>query len=74
MTAVASAPRITLGEVARQLGCDIWCVRRLFERGLLPPASRVGPWRVVSPDDVAAIRAAAIKAGYVAAETGGPLT
>ena len=31
---------LTIGDVARRFACQPWQVRRLFERGLLPPAAR----------------------------------
>lgn len=61
---------VTLGDVARRCGCDVWQVRRLYERGLLPPARRIGLYRVVSVDDIPAIEAALRTAGYLPETTG----
>lgn len=61
----AEEKRYTLGEVARTLGCDIWYIRRLYERNLLPPAERVGTYRVVRESDLPKVREALKKAGYV---------
>jgi hypothetical protein len=55
----------TLGEFARSRGLPTWKVRRLFERGLLPPARRLGLYRVIGPDEVAAVDEALVKAGYI---------
>jgi DNA-binding transcriptional MerR regulator len=55
----------TVGQVARHHGCQPWQVRRLFERGLLPPATRVGPYRVVSEADLPAVGDALRAAGYL---------
>ena len=42
-----------------------WQVRRLFERGLLPPAQRVGAYRVVTAEDLHEVGEALRKAGYL---------
>lgn len=55
---------LPLGAVTRHFGVPVWRVRRLFERGLLPPAARVGPFRVVRPADLPTIEAALLRAGY----------
>ncbi len=66
---------MTLGDVARHVGCRPWQVRRLYERGLLPEPPRVGPYRVVHPRDLAAVTAALHDAGYLPpAETAAPST
>ncbi len=56
---------LTLGGVAQRLGCPIWKIRRLFERGLMPPASRVGAYRVVAAADLPLIESALRAAGYL---------
>jgi hypothetical protein len=56
---------LTIGTIARRLGCKAWHVRRLFERNLLPPAARVGPYRVVAEADLPAIEQALRDAGYL---------
>ena len=58
-------PYYTLGEIARETGATPWQVRRLYERGLLPPAERIGLYRVVRAADLPAIRSALIEAGYL---------
>jgi MerR HTH family regulatory protein len=55
----------TVGAVARRYGCRPWQVRRLFERGLLPPAPRVGAYRVFSAADLPRIEQALRRAGYI---------
>jgi DNA-binding transcriptional MerR regulator len=57
---------LTLGTVAERFGVPTWKVRRLFERGILPPAARIGPYRVVDPADLPAIETALREAGYLA--------
>ena len=56
---------LTIGEVARRLGCDSWHVRRVYERGLMPPAQRVGRHRAVPLGDLPAMKKALLAAGYL---------
>jgi len=69
-------PVLTLGDVARRLRVEPWQVRRLFERGLLPPAARMGRYRVIAVEDLAAVETALRRAGYLPtsdrSEGGGP--
>jgi hypothetical protein len=62
---MASGDTLTLGDVARRFGCDLWQVRSLYTRGILPEPARVGIYRTVKEDDVPAIEAALRKAGYI---------
>jgi hypothetical protein len=62
---MTSRPPHTLGPVARRFGCATWQLRRLYERGLLPPAPRVGPFRVVFEEDLPLVERALVKAGYL---------
>jgi hypothetical protein len=55
---------MSTGALARHFGCASWQVRRLFERGLLPPAQRVGQYRYVAAADLAAVEEALARAGY----------
>lgn len=55
----------TLGPVARLYGCQTWQVRRLFERGLLPPAFRIGTYRVIAVEDLPLVEQALGAAGYL---------
>lgn len=59
----------TLGTLARRYGCSVWQLRRIFERGLLPPAARVGAYRVVAEADLPKVEAALRAAGYLAQES-----
>jgi hypothetical protein len=59
------APYLTVGAVAKHFGCCPWQVRRLFERRILPPATRMGAYRVVPSRDLPAIRRALQEAGYL---------
>jgi DNA-binding transcriptional MerR regulator len=58
-------PPLTLGAVARRYGCPTWQIRRLYERGLLPPAKRVGAYRVVAVSDLPLVERALRDAGYL---------
>jgi hypothetical protein len=51
--------------VARHYGVEPWQVRRLFERGLLPEAHRVGAYRVIAVDDLPQVEAVLKAAGYL---------
>jgi hypothetical protein len=62
---MSNQPPITLGAVARRHGIPGWMVRRVYERKLLPEAARLGPWRVVYPDQLPALEAALRQAGYL---------
>jgi DNA-binding transcriptional MerR regulator len=64
----AATPFLTIGDVGRHFGLPAWMIRRVFERGLLPPARRVGAYRVVEPKDLPRIKRALERAGYLAAE------
>jgi len=56
---------LTIGSVAQLFGCSPWQVRRLFERGALPPAPRIGAYRVIARDDLPKVERALRKAGYL---------
>jgi DNA-binding transcriptional MerR regulator len=58
---------LTIGAVAQRCGCPAWQVRRLFERGLLPPAPRVGAYRVIPAAELPRVKAALRAAGYLTA-------
>jgi len=56
---------ISLGDVAKRLGCEPWQVRRLFEKRILPPAHRIGMYRVVEKNELPKIKTALVEAGYL---------
>jgi hypothetical protein len=56
---------LTLGQVGEIFGLPTWKIRRLYERGLLPAASRVGNYRVVNESDLASIESVIKSEGYV---------
>jgi hypothetical protein len=62
---------LTLGTIAKRYGIPAWMVRRIFERGILPPAARVGIWRVVAEADLPRLEAALRQAGYLRQEAAG---
>jgi hypothetical protein len=59
---------LTTGIIARRYGVAAWKVRRLWESGLMPPAPRLGMYRIVRVADLPAVEAALRKAGYLPAE------
>jgi hypothetical protein len=43
-----TSPRyLTLGDIARRYGCQVWQVRRVILRGLIPEPARVGAYLVI---------------------------
>jgi DNA-binding transcriptional MerR regulator len=62
---MSNANVMTLGQVATQFGVRTWQVRRLYERKLLPPALRVGQYRVVPEADLPLVEQALRTAGYL---------
>jgi hypothetical protein len=59
---------VTIGGIARQHGLPGWKVRRLWERGQLPPAQRIGAYRVVPISELPRVEAALRAAGYLQQE------
>ena len=59
---------LSLGQVAKRLGCRTWQVARLFERGLLPDPPRVGIQRVVLVSELPLVMAKLHEAGYLTVE------
>jgi hypothetical protein len=74
MTAAATPNFLTLGEAAARLGCQLWHVQRVYDRGLLPPPRRVGRCRVVTAEELPVIHKTLARAGFIraaeSAETG----
>jgi hypothetical protein len=62
-------PPLTVGTVAEHFRVPPWMIRRLFERGLLPPAPRVGAYRVIAAADLPLVERALRVAGYLPRET-----
>ena len=58
-------PGYTTGAIARHFGVPVWQVRRLVERGLLQEPARIGQYRLFTPEQLPAIRAALVQAGYL---------
>jgi DNA-binding transcriptional MerR regulator len=56
---------LSVGDVAARLDVEPWQIRRLFERGLLPAARRVGGYRVVPSQDLPRVERALRAAGYL---------
>lgn len=55
----------TLGDLARRWGVATWQIRRLYETGVLPPAARVGAYRIVAAGDVWRVERALESVGYL---------
>ena len=53
------------GQAAKVVGIRPDQVMRLYERGLMPPAQRVGIHRAIPVDDLPRLKEAAIEAGYL---------
>ncbi|HEX5271552.1 MAG TPA: hypothetical protein VFW33_13740 [Gemmataceae bacterium] len=72
LTAAASAAAelLTLGQAARRCGpgVDLWMVQRVIARGLAPEPAKVGRHRVLSVDDLPALRLGLQLAGYLPAD------
>jgi DNA-binding transcriptional MerR regulator len=62
---MSKTPYVSIGAVARRFGCQPWQVRRLFERGLLPQAPRVGTYRIIAVTDLPYVEEALRQAGYL---------
>jgi DNA-binding transcriptional MerR regulator len=69
MLPVSITPYWTISHVADHFRVTTWKVRRCFERGLLPPAPRIGSYRIFRESDLPAIEAALRQLGYL---PGGP--
>jgi hypothetical protein len=65
MQAVTGKTHFTMGEIAQRHGCKQWQVRRLYQRGMLPPAERIGAFRVVPIQGLPQVEAALRAAGYI---------
>jgi hypothetical protein len=65
---MTESPFLTVGAVARHFGRPAWQIRRLFERRLLPPAPRVGAYRVIAAADLPLVEKALREAGYLRQE------
>jgi DNA-binding transcriptional MerR regulator len=64
---------LTIGAVAKMYGLPPWQIRRLFERGLLPPARRIGLYRVIPGSDLPKVEKALRVAGYIPEEAACPV-
>ena len=57
----------TFGQLAVRFGVQDWKIRKVFERGLLATPRKVGNLRVVPEADLPLVKAALVRAGYLAA-------
>jgi hypothetical protein len=62
---VSAPPVLTVGAVAGHFSVPPWKVRRVFERGLLDPAPRVGAYRVILLGELPRVEIALRAAGYL---------
>jgi hypothetical protein len=60
----------TLGPIARHFDVEVWQIRRLFERRILPEPDRIGNYRVIPAEQLPLIESALRQAGYL--PEGGP--
>jgi len=61
-----TVPYITLGSLAKRYpGLQVWQIRRLYERGILPEPPRVAGLRIIPLEDVPTTVAALKSAGYL---------
>ena len=60
---------MTLGQIAEHFGCEVWMVRNLFKRGLLPEPDRVGQYRYVPRSQLPQVRKALKAAHYLPGQT-----
>lgn len=65
---VAGRLGFTTGDIARRRGCSQSQVVEVFKRGILPEPERVGPYRIISPEDEPKVVAALRQLGYIADE------
>lgn len=56
---------ISVGQAANRLGIRTLHVCRLYERGFMPPAQRVGMRRIIPLEDLPKLKEAAKAAGYL---------
>src|SRR5262245_49142800 len=56
-TAVGDPPALTTGDIERRTGAPLWAIRRMVDR-LFPSNPRLGPYRIVLPDQVGALEEA----------------
>ena len=60
---------LTIGTVAERFGVEAWKVRKLYQAGDLPPAHRMGCYRVVLESQLPLIESALRARGYLRSET-----
>jgi len=60
-----NACSLTLGQVAKTVGVDVWQVQRALERGFAFPTHKVGVYRCVYASDLHLVRQALERAGYL---------
>jgi hypothetical protein len=65
---MATARVMTIGDVAKLYGIPAWKVRRVYEVGILPPADRLGPNRIVHAEQLPALERALRGLRYLPAE------
>lgn len=61
-----AVPYLTLGALAKRFpGLQVWQIRRLYERGILPEPPRIAGLRIIPIDDVPKTVVALKNAGYL---------
>lgn len=62
----ATVSYLALGDLAKRYpGLQVWQIRRLYERGILPEPPRIAGMRVIPVEDVLKTVVALRKAGYL---------
>lgn len=56
---------LTVGQIAKRFGVDMWQVQKLFERGLLPTPQKIGVYRVLPEAAMPAVEKALREWGYL---------
>jgi len=69
MLATKTPSYLTTGELGDALGIQAWRIARLFERGLLPEAQRIGGRRLIPKSLIPVIVDALRARGGIAAES-----
>ena len=59
---------MTLGQVATHFQIQLWQVRAIYQRGILPEPPRFTRFRIVDRSELPTIRAALITGGYLKPE------
>ena len=65
MATAATDQFLSVGDAGERIGVTAWQVSRLYERGFMTPAPRIGGRRIIPVADLPRLKEAARKAGYL---------